>query len=280
LTICIAAICDFDTDVKNKILLCADRAVSTNIQFEGGEPKIKKITDWCYIMQSSNHSLMTDLILERVRTKTRDKDLTTVLAIVELLKNECIAYKSECIERDVLIKFQAVIGKLSVQPEAFVKIVSEEVNRYQATKFDFVADFIVAGIESNEEAHIYCVNQDGEYYLGDSLGYLTIGSGGDLAFLQMTRYIYSRKVTMAAAITLVYLAKKISERAVGVGNSTDFYILHLMGQPLKPVLYDLGQNAKCMKALDETYNTIGNQEKDVIDKASVQVYNVFFEPQS
>jgi hypothetical protein len=270
-TICIVAICDMFSDVSPKIILCADRAVSTNIQFEGGESKIKHITDWCYILQSSNNSFVSDLILERVKAKVQTEKCQNTLRITEILKDECITYKTECVQRDVLETYQTIGSKLNAPPESYVKLAKDDVTKYLTNNFDFVSEFIVAGLEPNE-AHIYLVNQNGEYYLGDSLGYLTIGSGSDLAFLQMTRYIYSMRTPMTPAMTLVYIAKKISERAIGVGRTTDFLILHSPDtKNFTPMLFDVTQNKKCIKKLDATFVSIDKRERNMINRTFTEI---------
>ena len=88
-TVCIAAICDAFGDYQQKIVCFADRLASSWIQFESATPKIKKITDYCYTLQSSNNSLASDLILERVKKTVEDTDNPmTIEEIVNTLKNE------------------------------------------------------------------------------------------------------------------------------------------------------------------------------------------------
>lgn len=280
-TVCIAAICDMIKGYPQKIVLCADRLVSSEIQFEGGESKIKKITDYCYAMPSSNDSLASDLILERVKEKANASSSTLkTVEIVAILRRECINYKAECIERDVLFKYNVAAEKLAINQESVLEKAVMEVDAYE---YLLECEFILAGLESPNEAHIYRVDQDGNYSLDDSLGFSTIGSGGGLVFLEMTKHGYSRSLSSVVAIPRVYISKKISERAEGVGRYTDLGLLYFPELPKrgkkssksgnKPLFADFSHPAFLQK-LDETYKAIRENEKKELEKLFDEVYTM------
>jgi len=119
------------------------------------EPKIKKLTDYCYAMQSSNESLVSDLILERVKQKTMvSQEPTKIENIVTNLRNECITYKRDWIENEVLCKYNLVFEKLGTKPESIVNDAVKEVVTRQYYEFNF----IVLGIEPLGDAHIFKVD--------------------------------------------------------------------------------------------------------------------------
>lgn len=273
-TVCIAVLASVGTDFP-QIIFCADRLVTSGIQFEGGESKIKKITDYCFVMQSSNDSLTSDLILEKVKEKmaTSTKPIK-IRDIVEILRNECINHKREHIERTVLAKYNLVFESVGITPESIVHKAVNEVGKYQ---YPFECDFIVFGLELSGEAHIFQVNQDAEYRLQDSQGFCTIGSGGWLAYLEMTKHGYARNFPAIVAIPRVYIAKRISERAEGVGRNTDLAVLYFTGgvkeAEFKPAVFGLS-HPDFLKKLDEAYEAIKANEKAELEKISKVVLDM------
>ena len=273
-TICIAAICDFGSPhVPPAIVFCADRLVSAGIQFEGGEPKIKAIAPYCIAMQSSNDSLTSDLILEKVKQKISVLEKPAkIIEIVEMMRSECFALKKQWIEDTILSKYNVVFEKLGSKPEVTIK---EAVNEVKEYKYPYEFSFIVLGLEAQREVHLFVIDQDGQYWLQDSLGFATIGSGGDLAFLEMTKHGYTRSFPAVMAIPRIYLAKRVSERAQGVGRFTDLAILFFnepKSDKFSPALQYLSLPELTNK-LDETYEALIKNEKAELEKLSQTVYD-------
>jgi len=212
-TVCIAAICNVGLLDENKapippcIIFCADKLVSAGTQYESIEAKIKRITDYCFVMQSSNNALISDLILERVKQKvgTPEKPLK-IEEIVKMLREECFNYKKQWFEDNILWKYDLAFKKFELTPPE--PMVSNAVKEVAECQYPFEFEFIVLGIEPSFEAHLFYVDQDGAYQLQDYLGFVTIGIGRQLAFPQMTKYAYSRYVPLATAIPIVYIFQR------------------------------------------------------------------------
>jgi hypothetical protein len=276
-TVCIAAICDLDQPAP-AIVLCADRLVSAGIQFESHTSKIKVMTGYCLAFQSANDSLTADAILEKVREKTAAFDKPAkILDIVELIRIECIAVKKQWIEDNILSKYNITFDKLNAKPEVAVIRAVKEVN---CCKYPIKFQFIVAGIEESKQAHLYVIDQDGQYWLQDTLGFATIGSGDYLAFPELTKLGYSRRFPAVVSIPRVYMAKKASERVQGVGRRTDLLILFLEnpnGGEFKPRMQELSANKDFMKQLDDKLDEISKLERGKLEELSTAILE-FFKP--
>lgn len=275
MTTCIAVICDYSRqDLPPAVVFCADRLVSAGIQFESGTPKIKPLTNYCYAMQSSNDSLTSDMILETVKQKIASEQQLTILQIVEKIRDECYALKKQYIEDNILFKYNLTFENLESRPESIVK---DAVNEVRDCQYPYSFSFIVFGLEPPREVHLYVIDQDGQYWLQDSLGFATIGSGGNLAFLELTKYEYNRNFFAVMAIPRVYFAKKVSERAEGVGRHTDLAIL-FFNEPqsgkFEPRIQDFSQNDKLIPKLDEVYASLVAHEKDELMKLSQSVLEI------
>ena len=270
-TICIAAICDLGKPAP-AIVFCADRLISAGIiQFEGSTSKIKIITPYCMAMQSANDSLTADAILEKVREKASKFDKPVkIVDIVELIRSECLALKKQWIEDNILFKYNVTFDKLNVKPEATVAQAIKEVNDCK-NQYPFQLQFIVLGIEESKEAHLFTIDQDGQYWLQDTLGFATIGSGDYLAFPELTKHGYSRHFPAVVAIPRVYIAKKMSERVQGVGRYTDLCILFLNDPAtgkFDPRLQELSVNREFIAELDKAHEAILVSEKAELQKLS------------
>jgi 20S proteasome alpha/beta subunit len=274
-TVCIAAISNVGMINEKKepippcIVFCADKLVSAGIQFESVEPKIKKITDYCYAMQSSNNALVSDLILERVRQKVGTPETPMKIEdIVRILSKECFDYKKEWFENNVLWKYNLAFDKFRATPEP---IVADAVKEVRECEYPFEFYFIVLGLESSREAHLFYVDQDGAYLLQDSLGFVTIGIGAQLAFPQMTKYAYARYFPLTTAIPMVYISKKISERMQGVGHLTDLAVLHFKDATFSPTIWVPSADPDFMKQLDDAFATISRNESTELQNISKKV---------
>lgn len=274
-TICIAAICNVNQpDVNPTIVFCADRLVSAGIQFEGGESKIKRITDYCYAMQSSTDSLVSDLILEKVREKTATLEKPQKIEdIVKMIRAECIAYRKEWIEDAILSDYNMIFDKLGVKPDSILHKASNEV---RDCEYPYEFQYIVLGIEPTNQAHIFVIDQEGRYRMFDSLGFAAIGTGYELAFIEMTKYMYARTIPVIGAIPRVYIAKKVSERAQGVGRATDLVVLFYGKNPkeaFSPAIQVLSAHElELLPKLETSYETIVRNEASIIDDMAKTVF--------
>ena len=82
-------------------------------------------------------------------------------------------------------------------------------------------------------------------------------------FLELTKHGYSRHFPAVVAIPRTYIAKKVSERAQGVGRITDLVILFFnnpQGAEFLPTIQILSVPEFTQK-LDDTYNALMTNEK-------------------
>jgi 20S proteasome alpha/beta subunit len=270
MTICIAAIANLPN--APTVLFCADRLISAGIQFNSGSSKIIQITQNCAIMESSDDSLISESILERIRNKLTPNKEYSIKEIADMVRNECIEVKKEKVDQDVLSKYNFLATKLSLDPNSIVKDAMSELRAYQYPYFEF----IVCGIDNQgDRAHLYKVDQDGNLTNWDFLGFVTIGSGSQLAFTELTKWFYSSQHPLSHAIPRIYFAKKVSERAQGVGTITDYGFLALH-KPNNKTEFEVGvfyisTEPNLMKDLEQGYKNILQHEMNEITTIQNQI---------
>lgn len=270
MTICIAAICDRSTDPK--ILFCADRLISAGIQFESGSSKVIRITDYCYVLHASDDSLFSERVLKKVRERVSiSENQLTIKQIVDIFCEECIALKQAKIEKDIISKYNFAVEKVKADPNRIVDNIMDDIEYYQYPAFEF----IIAGMDSPEEPHIYKVIQEGDWTCWDSLGFVTIGSGQNLAFPEMTKWYYSTSQPMTVAISRIYFAKKVAERVQGVGRSTDLgCICHredTTTKEMKVKFYDISADVGFMERLNKAFDKLTNNEAEIIRQLANEI---------
>lgn len=232
LTICIAAICERDTPSPT-IVYCADRMITsmtTLIQAEHGISKINNFTDNCMVMSSSSHSRQSNLILENARNMITDSDIT-IQQIAKIISKECQKHKMEEKERNILTDYGFISYTDFMKREKDISaILSQKITRrLDEYESEFLSQFMVFGFDT--APHIYLIDQNGKYDLCDYDGFATIGSGAQLAFTEMTKYLYRSDMELIEALIRVYSAKRVAEKALGVGKLMDLGFLH-MHRPL------------------------------------------------
>jgi len=250
--------------------------ISAGLQFQHGVPKIKALTQFCYVMMSSDDSLTTDMIIKGVQSKIAGRPLT-VAQIVQLFSEECISFKARNRERDVLfplgLNYSTLAEGLGDLPREVANGVISGLLDYD---YDFRSDFLIFGLDIDPiAAHIYVVNQDGEFKLYDYLGFAVIGSGYNTAFPELTRMVWHQGITMVEAIVRVYNAKKAAERMGGVGEFTDLYVLHIPSPEKEPKVAGLWQATPAvMKRLEDGRKELNDTEQAAYAKVVLDVVSI------
>lgn len=266
MTVCIAAICDAENGSGKKIVFCADRQISVGIQFEGGMPKIQKFTENCYIMDSTNDSLRSDLIIERTKERLGNIEFLEIKKVVEILCEECEKVKTEQIQKELLWKYNALPSNLKVNPSDLLPYINQQLDNYD---YDLSCEFLVFGLESPQIAHIYRIDENGMEKLLDNLAFAMIGGGGQLALLEITKYPYSIEIPSVEAIARVHFAKRLAERAIGVGHDLDLKLLYYSEHPetkvVSPDVFDISQiRPDIIEALDNAFEDINQYEREKV----------------
>ena len=280
MTICIAAISNVGSQYSPFVLTCSDREMTGNeTRFDSGTPKLRALTVNAGVMYSSSDSLFSIAIIERVRKSLQSKESWTISEIAELVSIECRKMKEETLERDVTSKFNFIIKQLNADPNSLARDAKNEADFYIYPRFDF----IVFGLDSDGyKAHIHKINQDGKSECWDAVGFVAIGIGESLASAEMTKYLYSPHVDISYAIPRVYIAKKVSQRAPGVGEYTDFGVMYYLHDPqtktVRPFTTPLSEQPQFISLLEKMYKNLKKKEFQEIMKTKDALQKIIYAP--
>lgn len=215
MTICLAAICD---DGKH-IIMVTDAMITgehLSIEFEHKTPKIIKLADNCAVATAGDALAHTELF-EAVRENIDKLKAPMISDIVECIKGCFIELRQREIEERILKPrgFPDIKTFYKVQG-ALVREVALTIQN-AIDKYRYGLNILVGGVDARG-AHIYGILDPGTSVAFDSIGYHAIGSGYPHAVTTLIANDYHQKIPLPKALLIAYEAKKIAERAPGVGS--------------------------------------------------------------
>jgi ATP-dependent protease HslVU (ClpYQ) peptidase subunit len=254
MTVCIAARCG------GAIVAAADSMLTAgDVQFEPPSGlKIQHFSNLAFIMTAGDAALSAELVQEsgqQIRNAIQ-QNASHVWLIKEIVDLYLEKYNEARIKRsEVQILAPLNLNRLtfisqqnSLQPQ-LVSDLSKELINFQMPSMAC----IIAGIDTTG-SHIYVVRDD-QYTCADSIGFAAIGIGARHAQSQLMLAGQSYNSSLADTVLSVYVAKRRSEIAPGVGEVTEMVSV-APGNPLSSL------NEGVMDKLDVEYRKIVAAEND------------------
>ena len=222
MTICIGVICG-----QGSTLVLATDTMVTNqslaIEFEPPAKKVTRLSDTCVALTAGDALAHTELFNAVQQELTRLK-APSVLDVVAQIK-ECYQEirKREIYERILNPRgfddFKAYYEAQRFLNENTIMMIQGQIERY-----DYGLEILVAGI-SDGVAHIYGISDPGTSNCFDAIGFNAIGSGLPHALNTLIARGCNPETSLQEALLIVYEAKKMAEKAPGVGTVTDMCIV-------------------------------------------------------
>jgi len=191
-----------------------------SIKFEHRTPKLTELSDNC-VAATAGDALAHTPLFELAKTELNNLKSPLVSDIVDCLK---ICYK-ELRQKEILERIIAPRGFPDF--ETFYKIqrelhpdvslsVQRQIDTYSIGGEEGVT-ILVGGVDT-KGAHIHVVGNPGISVSFDAIGYNAIGSGTPHALATFISREYHHLLPLNEALLIAYEAKKISEKAPGVGD--------------------------------------------------------------
>lgn len=263
MTVCIAAVCES----AKKIVIAADRMLTfpypTNLEFETEEEKIETLAPSYIALVSGNSAYGTE-ILKNSRTQLAGATTPEADRVFNIVKSEYASVRMVKIDDTIIssslgVDYAKFLGKGGTLP-AYLQPQSQVYQQLCmfTQQFNLGVEIIVAGIDKSG-AHIWVIIHPGTLISLDKLGYGAIGSGGIHATIHLSLSAQTSRKKLFDTLYNVYMAKKASEAAPGVGQVTDMAIVESEGvfRCTEPILEELGKlYLESTKKLSPTYDTL------------------------
>lgn len=227
MTICMGAICE-----QGSSLVLATDSMITNealsVEFEHPTKKMTRLSDSCIALTAGDALAHTELF-NMVEGKITKLKAPSVVEIVDNIK-ECYQHIRKNEIKEKLLRPRGFDGfkdfysaQKALVPDIALSIQS------QIERYDYGLKILVGGIDKRI-AHIYGVFDPGTSKCYDSIGFHAIGSGLPHAINTLIARACNQDISLAEALLIVYEAKKMAEKAPGVGKGiTDICVMSSKG---------------------------------------------------
>jgi len=208
----------------NKAIAVSDRMLSTSdmtLTFERDEPKIEIITNKSLVLTAGTID-EPDLIRD-VKQKARGKE--RIRDIADLFKEAYKDLRCKHIEDEILNPlaglntFREYNERQRILHDSMVFDLNERIRKY-----DVGLALLLVGLD-DQKGHIISIMNPGMWKNFDNLGFLYLDMGERHADNVFAWYQYTLGIPLNDALYISFEAKKKSEVAGGVGQSTDMMII-------------------------------------------------------
>lgn len=223
MTICIAGIAE-----NKKIVAFTDRMltlgapVKTAFEITAND-KAKQLGDKVVAMFAGD-VLRANAVLKIAKGNIKNADTGTE-KIADIVQEAYREQWRKDIEDGLLSRFgldrKNFINKQKELDSDVVKNINNTIGTY-----NLGVEIIIAGIDTNGEAHIFRVDNPGVKQTQDSIGYCCIGSGSQHATFSLIESEYNPHLSEAESIHKILQAKKRAQYDPGVGELTDIVLIN------------------------------------------------------
>jgi 20S proteasome alpha/beta subunit len=256
-TICIAVLCE----KGKKVIAIADRMISgLDVEFEHEGRKIEILANNC-IGLTAGSALVHREIFEPIKNKFKDQINPTINDLVETCKEYFYLLRNKRAEETYLKPLGLTLSYfLETQRNLAPDLVTRLILNLERASLDL--EILIAGVDK-DGGHIYFIFDPGRSEIYDALGFRAIGSGEHHAETFLIEKNYNISFSLKKALYLIYEAKKISEKAPGVGKLTDIVIIDHNG--IKEV------KKETLERLEELRKQKNSKEREVLNEIENEI---------
>ena len=264
MTICIAALCDN----RKTVVVLADRMLTSSdntLVFEHDEPKLDKLFNNC-IALTAGQATLHQPIFQACRAEIRDTS-PLISDVVKKIKEKYQEARREFMN-------DAIFSTRGLSVNSFYEMQN---SLHESSILDFNSamdlfnlqiDILVAGVDVEENSHIYLITNPGVVIPVDSIGFSSIGTGTRHADVAFAYRQYSSSFPLNKALYTAFEAKKRAEMAGGVGQRTDIAIVTKDG--CETLSEDTVQELGNIYSLEVERTGWGNEVNEAVKKLSIK----------
>lgn len=208
------------------MIVTSDRMVTLSLpstEFEQNVPKTLKLTDNCVAATAGNALGFVPIYEETIRMITQSKTTPSIHNIAEMVRLAYVAARNAKLEQDILTTIGLTLQTFyqlnrSLAPEIIANLAQA------MQQYNYGVSIIVAGVDDSG-SHIYRIDNPARIESYDTIGHCAIGSGDLHAVSTFIANDYDPKLDLDHVVAMTYEAKRRSEKAQGVGEETDLYVI-------------------------------------------------------
>jgi 20S proteasome alpha/beta subunit len=220
MTICIAAIAN-----KNHVVVASDRMVTLafpSTEFEQGIPKTIQVTNNC-VAATAGSALAYTPIFRESQIEISNQSTNDILSIAETTRLHYVTNRNKKMDQDILSKIGINLQSFYASNRALAQEVVAQTIQAMAA-YNYNLSILITGVDTSG-GHIYRIDNPGRLETFDVIGHCAIGSGELHAISTFVANDYTPTLDLNHVLELTYEAKRRSEKAQGVGEKSDIYII-------------------------------------------------------
>jgi len=241
-----------------------------SIEYEADYAKSIVLTNNC-IATTSGSAIAFTPIFREVLAEIAKEGTNDIGTIAEYARKAYEDIRNTKLSEEILSTYGLNLngfyqGNMGINPQLLAIIIQ------RMQQYNYNLWIMLAGVDETG-AHIYRLENPSVKHCFDSIGYHAIGSGEIHAVTTFITNNYEVKnTTLRRGLALAYEAKKRSERAVGVGEQTDMYVVS------KGKTWHLPTEA--IEELDKIYRKKVENERKIVSEmeqmiASLEIDNKY-----
>lgn len=226
MTVCVGAICaDLTGEADRAVVIASDRMVTMGglIEFEHEIPKVTQITPRAVALVAGDARRGNRLV--RDLSAAFQGGAPSVQQVAAQAALHYAALRREQLEIELFVPRGLTMEQFYTELQQKLNPqITFNMDNYVAA-FDYGVELLVAGVDDTG-GHVFSIGNPGGGY-NDSLpvGYLAVGSGALHAIQSLIGARHTGARSLDETIFAVYMAKRRSEVAPGVGHDTDLWVI-------------------------------------------------------
>lgn len=219
MTICIAA------KSGNDVVVASDRMVTLNIpstEFEQYSSKTLELTKNCLASTAGSALAYTPIYVD-TKNQIKIKNIQEISQIAEINRQLYMQMRNAKMEQDILSRYGLTLQNFYQMNNMLSPNIIAQISQAMGL-YDYGLSVLIAGVD-NSGAHIYRIDNPAHMEVYDAIGHCSIGSGELHAISTFVANDYKMDLDLNHVVALTYQAKKLSEKAQGVGEKSDIYVI-------------------------------------------------------
>lgn len=225
MTVCIAVACDKHSGAAPKLIMASDTLMSFGITSTDAL-KARGLSETWSVMMAGDDVTYAETVITTAQQLIASKSTRELRDAAFSVGRAYQIVRRNVIEEEYLSPYNLDLDSFLSKGPDFPTASKRQSVLDEIAGFDLSCTFLVAGFSpSNSNPCIFEIVNPGKYVPRSSVGYWAIGSGDINVITYLARRNQKGSTDFATSLYNAIAAKKLAEKASGVGQNTHVYIL-------------------------------------------------------
>jgi 20S proteasome alpha/beta subunit len=231
MTVCVAVLFRWNYAPKGEAarfgiagIVASDRMITAgDVKYEPHQMKMAEMTPQCLVLVAGDYAIHSQAVRDtkRLVLTARDKSPENIARLYGKSIQSIKQRQAEDIYLTPLgMNSDTFIAQQKDMSDGFIDRITSQLQSYEGEP----VEALVVGSDA-ENVHIYTVDSRGIAHCMDDVGFAAIGIGAWHAKSRLMQMGYTNQQMLAAALASIFSAKRASDLAPGVGETTDLHLV-------------------------------------------------------